>query len=204
MKNTNQKTLNYFKIIIKSKRLAAIFVFSLAFISFSPDSVFAQSHCGRKGQRPCRIWERIPSCNKGLKEDFRQDRCVSIKTVVRQSVLRMCNNDSSEIIDFVVVLWDSREKQWMAQGWYKIDETECTNVEIPSNYSGYVGVYAEMEGKTWVGDYGNFCVPTALNNQFRLPDRRNCYAPNYKRVDLFSIWFNPATTQTHFLYASFN
>jgi uncharacterized membrane protein len=138
-----------------------------------------------------------------LKEDFLKDRCVAAKAVIRQSVLSICNDDSTEIIDFVVTVWDSREKQWMTQGWYKIDETECTNVEIPPNYRGYVGVYAEMEGKTWIGDFGNFCVPTVVNSQFRLPDRRSCHAPNYKRVDLFGIWFGPATKQTHYLKTTF-
>lgn len=203
MKNLISKTENIFKTAIKFKQFAAIFIFALVFINFSPDFVFAQNHCGREDQRPCRLWERIPSCNKGLKEDFRKDRCVSTKSEIRQSVLRMCNDDSTEIIDFVVVLWDSQEKQWMAQGWYQIDETECTNVEIPPNYKGYVAVYAEIEGKTWIGDFGNFCVPTVLKSQFRLPDRRNCHAPNYKRVDLFGIWFEPATTQTQYLETSF-
>ena len=32
--------------------------------------------CGALNQRPCRVNERIPSCNRGLVEDFRHGRCV--------------------------------------------------------------------------------------------------------------------------------
>ncbi len=35
--------------------------------------------CGAKNQRPCKVWERIPSCNKGLRENFRTNRCVKPK-----------------------------------------------------------------------------------------------------------------------------
>lgn len=37
---------------------------------------FAQS-CGGNGDRPCKVWERIPSCNSGLVEDFLKNKCVS-------------------------------------------------------------------------------------------------------------------------------
>jgi hypothetical protein len=33
--------------------------------------------CGALNQRPCRITERIPSCNRGLIEDFRHGRCIT-------------------------------------------------------------------------------------------------------------------------------
>ncbi len=33
------------------------------------------ANCGGNNQRPCNIWERIPSCNKGLYEDFRAKKC---------------------------------------------------------------------------------------------------------------------------------
>jgi len=35
--------------------------------------------CGAKNQRPCTIFERIPSCNKGLYEDFGKGRCLKPK-----------------------------------------------------------------------------------------------------------------------------
>ncbi len=36
----------------------------------------AQSNCGGNNQRPCSVFERIPSCNSGLIEDFSRNRCV--------------------------------------------------------------------------------------------------------------------------------
>jgi hypothetical protein len=35
--------------------------------------------CGKKGQRPCYVWERLPSCNSGLYEDFESNTCVTLK-----------------------------------------------------------------------------------------------------------------------------
>ena len=43
------------------------------FIVF-PDVV--QVQCGAVNMRPCKLWERIPSCESGLKEDFATNRCV--------------------------------------------------------------------------------------------------------------------------------
>lgn len=60
------------------RRTGAIFIFAFAVLIFTPETASAQSHCGRAGQRPCRIWERIPSCNKGTVENFAKDRCVAV------------------------------------------------------------------------------------------------------------------------------
>jgi len=35
--------------------------------------------CGGRGQRPCLLGERTPSCNRGLKEDFKRNRCVTLR-----------------------------------------------------------------------------------------------------------------------------
>jgi hypothetical protein len=35
--------------------------------------------CGKSGQRPCEVTERVPSCNEGLKEDFKQNQCVALR-----------------------------------------------------------------------------------------------------------------------------
>lgn len=35
--------------------------------------------CGAANQRPCTIFERIPSCDKGLYEDFRLNKCLRPK-----------------------------------------------------------------------------------------------------------------------------
>ncbi len=38
-----------------------------------------RGQCGGRNQRPCLIAERVPSCNKGLREDFRKNRCLALK-----------------------------------------------------------------------------------------------------------------------------
>lgn len=39
------------------------------------DAAFA-ANCGALNQRPCKVWERVPSCDKGLAEHFGQNKCV--------------------------------------------------------------------------------------------------------------------------------
>lgn len=53
---------------------------ALLFICIGLALPFSQSqaaNCGGNNQRPCTIWERVPSCNGGLKEDFSKGKCVS-------------------------------------------------------------------------------------------------------------------------------
>ena len=66
---------------VVSRRLLiiAFAVVSITGILGAPPIVEA-AKCGGKNQRPCTIWERIPSCNKGLYEDFKKGRCYA-KTV---------------------------------------------------------------------------------------------------------------------------
>jgi hypothetical protein len=45
--------------------------------TFSIASSAASSKCGGVGQRPCFVWEAIPSCNAGLVENLLAHRCVS-------------------------------------------------------------------------------------------------------------------------------
>lgn len=35
--------------------------------------------CGKQGQRPCLVGERLPSCDEGLKEDFKRNECVALR-----------------------------------------------------------------------------------------------------------------------------
>jgi hypothetical protein len=36
----------------------------------------AQARCGAENQVPCKVWERVPSCDKGLVEHFGKNRCL--------------------------------------------------------------------------------------------------------------------------------
>lgn len=49
----------------------------LAFLLGAPTAAYAK--CGGANQRPCKVFERVPSCNKGLVEDFKKNRCVRRK-----------------------------------------------------------------------------------------------------------------------------
>lgn len=57
--------------------LAALFVGSLSATTLSIGTPAVAAPCGGGGQTPCKIWERIPSCNNGLVEDFLKNRCVA-------------------------------------------------------------------------------------------------------------------------------
>lgn len=35
--------------------------------------------CGKEGQRPCEVGERIPSCDANLREDFKTNKCVALR-----------------------------------------------------------------------------------------------------------------------------
>jgi hypothetical protein len=54
----------------------AIAALGFYFLTAWPSPVDAAA-CGAKNQRPCKIWERIPSCNQGLYEDFGKGRCLA-------------------------------------------------------------------------------------------------------------------------------
>lgn len=180
-----------------TKFLLLIFI-SFIFV-FASHTVFAQNKCGGLNQRPCAASEKVLPCKKGLREDFRTDKCVSAQSLAQTSYLKLCNKDTEEIISFVIVLWRANLKKWMAEGWYRIADSGCTVVEIPGSYQGYVKLYAEMKGKTWTGNTGNFCVPTDLNKIFNLADNENCRLPVSKRVDLFTILLEPRVSKTYYL-----
>lgn len=40
-------------------------------------SCYKNLACGKENQRPCQLTERIPSCNKGLAEDFIANQCIN-------------------------------------------------------------------------------------------------------------------------------
>ena len=54
--------------------VAGLAVLSLALSGSSSPAEAA--NCGANNQRPCKLWERIPSCDKGLYEDFGKGKCL--------------------------------------------------------------------------------------------------------------------------------
>jgi len=47
-----------------------------------------KGECGKFGQRPCLVVERVPSCNKGLFEDFTQNKCLNPAAVVCSAMMK--------------------------------------------------------------------------------------------------------------------
>ncbi|MGE3691916.1 MAG: hypothetical protein AB7F98_11105 [Novosphingobium sp.] len=41
-----------------------------------PQPSSSQLNCGKENHKPCTIWERVPSCDRGLVEDFSKGLCV--------------------------------------------------------------------------------------------------------------------------------
>jgi hypothetical protein len=54
----------------------------LGIVQLSTATPASAANCGAPNQRPCKVWERIPSCNKGLVENFRLGRCVQPARIV--------------------------------------------------------------------------------------------------------------------------
>jgi len=53
-------------------------LFAAIGFTLSTSPAFA-AKCGGLNKRPCKVWERIPSCNKGLVENLKINRCVRHK-----------------------------------------------------------------------------------------------------------------------------
>lgn len=58
------------------KRYIAVLIFALG--TLLPVQHLQAADCGGNNQRPCKLWERVPSCNAGLIENFAQGKCISI------------------------------------------------------------------------------------------------------------------------------
>ena len=66
------------------------------------------AQCGATNQRPCKVWERVPSCNRGLAEDFRVHKCVRKKQPRQQR---------KQVRRTVVPRRGQRKISWTAPRW---------------------------------------------------------------------------------------
>jgi hypothetical protein len=60
-----------------------LYVFAAISLLASVDAYAASANCGKEGGRPCTVFERIPSCNTYLVEDFSANKCVHPKSCGR-------------------------------------------------------------------------------------------------------------------------
>ena len=56
-----------------------------------------KGQCGKSGQRPCLLTERIPSCDRGLAEDFKAGKCDTPKSFAQvcEDVVEAVQQDRS-------------------------------------------------------------------------------------------------------------
>ena len=50
---------------------------------------YKKGECGKENQRPCLIVERVPSCNKGLAEDFIANKCIPTNVAICLTAVRI-------------------------------------------------------------------------------------------------------------------
>ncbi len=178
---------------IKLVLLSAAFVFVLA------DSSQAQAKCGAEGQRPCRIWERIPSCNKGLKEDFKLDMCVGPHTQVdaktgkyiprkKQPVMTyvsLCNRSSRPMIDIAIAQYAGPQDGWMTNGWIRVASGRCEKAEIDYDYAGAIYTYAKAaDGTVWDNSDVEFCIKPYEKFEFPNADDLRCPTRDFAIVNM--------------------
>jgi hypothetical protein len=68
-----RKGQNMLRVVTTGRALFAA-VLAIAFSLLAPAA--AEAACGARNQTPCKVWERVPSYDKGLKENFVKHQCV--------------------------------------------------------------------------------------------------------------------------------
>lgn len=182
----------------KSTIAKAVIILSIVstIATFAPETA-AQSRCGAEGQRPCRIWERVPSCNKGLRENFRLDMCTGPRTQVnlkgqyiprnntKPTSLRLCNVSSKPMVYAAVAYWTDSQYGWASEGWMQIPSGRCDNFDLGDNYSGAVYVYGSSnDGTEWDGRDADFCVKTYDAFGIDNSDKLQCRSREYSIVGM--------------------
>ena len=85
--------------------VAGIAIFALSALLGS-SSLAEAANCGANNQRPCKLWERVPSCNANLKEGFARGICVAVNCGKENGrpctiVERIPSCDSGMVEDFL-------------------------------------------------------------------------------------------------------
>lgn len=198
------------KRISRGMLLFGLLVTALAILVFEPATAFAQRKCGAEGQRPCKLWERIPSCNKGLREHFRLNMCVGPKTQVdadtgkyiprrRMTTVSMCNRSSRPTIYAALAQWANNETGWVTRGWFKIPAGKCDKVELDYEYFGSVYVYGSASDATeWDGSDARFCIKTYDSFVIDNADELQCPTRDYSIVGMAKFDVKPGNNNWSF------
>jgi len=194
-------------------RLVAIVVFTIGCLgSFAAADARAQRKCGAEGQRPCKIWERIPSCNRGLKEDFRLGMCVGPRTQVsadtgkyiprdtrKMTILNLCNRSSRPVIYAAIAQWLDSEYGWVSRGWFKIPAGRCDKTPIDLGYSGSVYIYGSApDGTEWDSTDAKFCIKTYDTFEIDNADELVCPTRDFSVVGMAKFDVKPGSNSFNF------
>ena len=172
-----------------------------------PGTSYAQQKCGAQGQRPCKIWERIPSCNRGLVEDFVKNRCVKSASTARRkdvfisrpytdkdhlagggTVLNFCNRSSKPDLFVAIAYWTDAEWGWVSTGWYRVPNGRCNSIQLGKGYSGTVYIYGSAsDGSEWSGEDARFCVKSYEQFDIDNSDRLECRSRDYSIVGMRKV-----------------
>jgi uncharacterized membrane protein len=194
-------------------RYLILIVFLVVPLFASPEAVFGQKrNCGAEGQRPCKIWERIPSCNKGLRENFRIGMCVGPKTQVdartgeyiprdtrKMTTVSLCNRSSRPMIYAAIAQWFDHDFGWVSRGWFKIPAGKCDKVEVDLDYTGAVYVYGSApDGTEWDSTDARFCIKTYDTFDIDNADSLQCPTRDHSIVGMAKIAVKPGNNNFNF------
>lgn len=192
---------------------AALTLTIVAATMFAPAEVAAQGGCGAEGQRPCKVWERIPSCDRGLRENFKLNMCVGSKTQIdaktgkyiprrdtKPTWLEFCNRSSRPMIYVAAAFWSGGEEYgWVSEGWMKIASEKCHKFDLGDDYSGAVYVYASApDGTVWDSDDAQFCIKSYDAFNIDNSDRLECRSREYAIVGMKKVTVNAGSNIWNF------
>ena len=191
--------------------LLALFAAAMTF-TLSADAGAQQRKCGAEGQRPCKIWERIPSCNKGLKEHFRLGMCVGPRTQIdantgrhiprdtrKMTTVSLCNRSSRPMIYAAIAQWFDDQYGWVTRGWFRIPAGKCDKVPVDLDYTGAVYVYGSApDGTEWDSPDAKFCIKTRDSFEIDNADDLQCPTRDHSIVGMAKFDVKPGNNNFNF------
>ena len=196
--------------ILSGTKLTAAFCFAIAALVLTANEVSAQKRCGAEGQRPCRVWERIPSCDKGLKEQFGLNMCVGPRTQVdadtrkyiprqKQTVVSLCNKSSRPNIYAAMAEYVDVESGWVSHGWYNVPAGRCAKEVLGLGYTGVVYIYGRSpDGTEWNGPDSNFCIRTYDRFEIYQASSLQCPTRDHSIVGMVKFDVRPGNNNYNF------
>ena len=194
-------------IVIRPLKMVMIAAVSILFFTVTGE---AKGRCGGEGQRPCKIWERIPSCNKGLKESFRWKMCVGPNTRIdaktgryipekKVTYLNLCNRSTRPTVYAAIAEWIDAYDVWNTRGWWAVAAGRCAKIALGQNYRGSVYVYGWADdGTEWASRDARFCVDGYNAFEIVDADRHQCRTSGLSGVVMAQFDVRPGNNNYNF------